>query len=258
VVVIEPGTGVWRITVAPKRQLAHPEEMLVNLSSDGATLRGEISSPRMGTIAIWKGAVHGDTLTWTTPVRFGVAIDLEFSLQVQGDTLSGECRSGSYGTSIVSGVRVPASQWKPGKAPHLHRSAVRLPDGTNLTAVSYDAADPYGRDELPAFGLYLDPCWAPPWPHRHLEWPDFGVPADVEPVANDLQDLLDRARQGQRVEIGCLGGHGRTGTALAWLAVLTGEPPDTAVSWVRANYCAWAVETSEQERFVANRLGPMR
>ena len=51
-----------------------------------------------------------------------------------------------------------------------------------------------------------------------------------------LADLLDRARHGQRVELGCLGGHGRTGTALAWLAVLAGELPDRAVSWVRKNF----------------------
>jgi hypothetical protein len=35
-----------------------------------------------------------------------------------------------------------------------------------------------------------------------------------------LELLLDRARAGQRVEIGCYGGHGRTGTALACLAIL--------------------------------------
>jgi hypothetical protein len=59
--------------------------------------------------------------------------------------------------------------------------------------------------------------------------------------------LLERARLGERVEVGCLGGHGRTGTALACLAILTGHPPGEAVAWVRANYCADAVETAEQE-----------
>ena len=61
---------------------------------------------------------------------------------------------------------------------------------------------------------------------------------------------LDRARGGELVEIGCLGGHGRTGTALACLAILTGIPADEAVPWVRANYCARGVETIEQEAFV--------
>lgn len=54
------------------------------------------------------------------------------------------------------------------------------------------------------------------------------------------------------VEIGCLGGHGRTGTGLACLAVLVGAPRDPAVSWVRENYCSLAVETSVQEDLVRN------
>ena len=65
-----------------------------------------------------------------------------------------------------------------------------------------------------------------------------------------LERLLARARSGDLVEVGCLGGHGRTGTALACLAVLTGAPPDGAVDWVRANYCPDAVETAEQRAFV--------
>jgi hypothetical protein len=135
---------------------------------------------------------------------------------------------------------------------HRHRSIVVLPDGTEVTAVSFDAGDPYARDRPPDFGTYLDPRWQPPWPHEHLDWPDFGVPADPAPVLAALRALLERARAGQRVEVGCLGGHGRTGTALACLAVLCGQPSGEAVTWVRARYCAEAVETGEQEGFVVS------
>ncbi|MBO0701496.1 MAG: hypothetical protein J2P38_01090 [Candidatus Dormibacteraeota bacterium] len=62
---------------------------------------------------------------------------------------------------------------------------------------------------------------------------------------------LIRARAGQLVEIGCGGGHGRTGTALACLAVLSGLPRTQAVGWVRRAYCTEAIETPEQEAFVA-------
>jgi protein-tyrosine phosphatase len=91
----------------------------------------------------------------------------------------------------------------------------------------------------------------PPWPHAHLNWPDYSVPADPDALRSALVDLLDRARTGAAVEVGCLGGHGRTGTALACLAVLTGAPASEAVAWVRANYCEKAVETDDQARFVA-------
>lgn len=138
---------------------------------------------------------------------------------------------------------------------HVHRTVVVLPDGTEVTAVSYDSRDPYARDEAPDFGLYLDPQWDPPWPHDHIDWPDFGVPPDSAAVASTLRSLLERARGGERLELGCLGGHGRTGTALACLAVQCGLPPSDAVTWVRANYCSKAVESGQQEAFVNGFFG---
>lgn len=135
---------------------------------------------------------------------------------------------------------------------HRHRTLVVLPDGTEVVAASFDAADPYTRDQAPEYGLYLDYRWQPPWPHERLDWPDFGVPDDPVGLARVLLSVLDRARRGQRVEIGCLGGHGRTGTALACLAVLAGHPASDAVAWVRDHYCPKAVETDEQAAFVAS------
>jgi protein-tyrosine phosphatase len=53
-----------------------------------------------------------------------------------------------------------------------------------------------------------------------------------------------------RVEIACGGGRGRTGTALACLAVLDGVPPEEAVDFVRRHYDGHAVETPWQRRYV--------
>lgn len=137
---------------------------------------------------------------------------------------------------------------------HVHHSAITLPDGTSVTGVSFDFADPYSRSRPPDFGLYFDRQWAPPWSHDHFPWPDFGVPDDPDAFISALHAALGLARAGQLVEIGCLGGHGRTGTALACLAVLTGTARDDAVEWVHVSYCADAVETREQEDFI-QRLG---
>lgn len=133
---------------------------------------------------------------------------------------------------------------------HQHREAVALPDGTEITAVSFDPRDPYARTREPDYGLYLDHRWQPPWSHHQFDWPDFGVPDDLSPVLAAFRSVLERARGGQQVEVGCLGGHGRTGTALACLAVLVGQDPAEAVAWVRANYCPNAIETRAQEEFV--------
>lgn len=139
---------------------------------------------------------------------------------------------------------------------HRHLDLVVLPDGTRLTAASFDRVAPYSRARDPDYGLYLDSRWQPPWDHDRLDWPDFGVPASPEAVAEALKGLLERARSGQDVEVGCLGGHGRTGTALACLAVLAGHPASGAVAWVRSSYCAKAVETPAQEAFIAGLFNP--
>jgi hypothetical protein len=133
---------------------------------------------------------------------------------------------------------------------HRHLSTVSLPDGTEVIAASYDPGDPYARERVPDYGLYFDPIWQPPWPYDHLDWPDGGVPVEPAKFVGALSTVLARAQAGQKVEIGCLGGHGRTGTALAGLAVICGSPPGQAVAWVRANYCPSAVETIQQESFV--------
>jgi protein-tyrosine phosphatase len=136
---------------------------------------------------------------------------------------------------------------------HVHRTRIALADGTEVTGVTFVADAPYDRDAPSSYGLYLDERWQqPPWPHERLDWPDFGVPADPDRLRTALADLLDRARRGEVVEIGCLGGHGRTGTALACLAVLAGTPADDAVAWVRSTYCDKAVETDAQEQLVAS------
>jgi protein-tyrosine phosphatase len=132
----------------------------------------------------------------------------------------------------------------------VHRTRVCFEDGTAVTAVSFSADDSYRREAVPSFGLYLDERWNPPWPHSHIAWPDLGLPADVDALRDALRGVVVRAKEGGSVEIGCLGGHGRTGTALACLAVLTGTPPAEAIDWVRANYCREAIETDEQEALV--------
>jgi protein-tyrosine phosphatase len=65
-----------------------------------------------------------------------------------------------------------------------------------------------------------------------------------------IESAFERARRGDLVEVGCLGGIGRTGTVLACMAVLSGVPREDAVAWVRASYDERAVETREQEGWV--------
>jgi hypothetical protein len=90
----------------------------------------------------------------------------------------------------------------------------------------------------------------PPWPTRRVRWPDFWIPLDRADALAALTEALDRARAGERVEVACHGGIGRTGTALAALAVLDGLPAADAVRWVRERYHPRAVETPWQRRWL--------
>lgn len=131
---------------------------------------------------------------------------------------------------------------------HRHCDPVPMPDGTVIWGAAFPSRG-YARDQLPDFGLYLDPLWKPPWPHAYVAWPDFGLPDDSSDFRLAIDDLHQRAMLGQSVEVGCLGGHGRTGTALGCIAVLAGLDEDP-VHWVRARYCHLAVETDEQADLV--------
>jgi len=125
---------------------------------------------------------------------------------------------------------------------------VVFPDGTRVRASPL--AERREDDPERTFGLYLDAHWAPTWPAALVDWPDFGVPANPDVAADQIADAFRRAQDGL-VEVGCIGGKGRTGTALACMAVLAGVPGEDAVAWVRDVYRPEAVETAEQEAWVA-------
>lgn len=128
------------------------------------------------------------------------------------------------------------------------RLLVRFPDGTTVRALPLARRDI--DDEWRDYGLYCDAAWAPSWPAEIIDWPDFGVPADSVVAAEQIRRVFSRAQEGQRIEIGCLAGLGRTGTVLACMAVLAGISAEDAVGWVREIYDPDAVETPEQERWV--------
>jgi hypothetical protein len=127
---------------------------------------------------------------------------------------------------------------------------LRLPSGRLVRGRGLRRPLPGGV--LPDFGLYLLGEPPPPvdWESLWLRWPDFRLPADRAAAAPALAAAWQRAAT-ERVEVACAGGHGRTGTALACLAVLDGVPASAAVAFVREHYSRHAVETPGQRRYVA-------
>ncbi|WP_077041824.1 protein-tyrosine phosphatase family protein [Rhodococcus sp. MTM3W5.2] len=109
----------------------------------------------------------------------------------------------------------------------------------------------------PEFGLYLlgSPPPAHEWESRWVRWPDFRLPSDRADARDAMREAWERART-QRVEVACGGGRGRTGTALACIAVLDGVPAAEAVAFVRRHFDSHAVETPWQRRYVARFTTP--
>jgi hypothetical protein len=135
-------------------------------------------------------------------------------------------------------------------------ATVQFPDGTTVEAVGIQERRPDkpGRD----YGFYLDARWRPTWNADVIDWEDFGLPADAEATAEAIGKAFSRAKQGERVEVGCIGGLGRTGTVLACMAILAGIAPGHAVQWVRDHYESAAGEPPEQEDWVLWFAGHVR
>jgi hypothetical protein len=140
-------------------------------------------------------------------------------------------------------VCVPTA-WRLGDAGVLRLPSGRLVRGRRLQR-------PFPAGPPPQFALYLLARQPPTvsWEVRWIRWPDFWLPSDPGAAARALHEAWERA-EAERVEIACAGGRGRTGTALACLAVLDGLPGREAIAYVRRHYEPRSVETPWQRRFV--------
>ena len=135
--------------------------------------------------------------------------------------------------------------WEPGQEGVLELPSGRLIRGRGLIR-------PLPAGPRPDFGLYLLGKRPAPaaWESRWVRWLDLRLPADDADTLGALTEAWRRAGT-ERVEVACWAGRGRTGTALACIAVLDGVPPAEAVAFVRARYRRGAVETPWQRKYVA-------
>tara|TARA_R100000306_G_C4357661_1_gene133629 strand:+ start:180 stop:947 length:768 start_codon:yes stop_codon:yes gene_type:complete len=87
----------------------------------------------------------------------------------------------------------------------------------------------------------------PETPTIFLDWPDMGVLEieDLKPVVAYLTSVIDTG-----VEVGCMGGHGRTGTLMALIMVQLGCKAEEAIKTIRQDYCDRAIETKKQENLI--------
>jgi hypothetical protein len=126
----------------------------------------------------------------------------------------------------------------------------------------------------PDYGCYMDNQWQPKnsiWltpnapidtdlfatceiqsviPSMYIKWPDMGV-IPIKDYSEVIVWCMTRVMEiDAKLEIGCYGGHGRTGTVLAGLLVYNGMDGHDAIKEVRTRYCDRAIESKSQEDLI--------
>jgi protein-tyrosine phosphatase len=122
--------------------------------------------------------------------------------------------------------------------------------------------DGKGTKPKPDFGIYLCEAWRDrlsdvwtngvradvprAYPAIVVSWPDYGTIGD-ELYERIVHIAYSKIRHGKRLDIGCHGGHGRTGVLLAGLIVAIERlPGNMAISEAKRRYCKKAIETMAQ------------
>lgn len=96
--------------------------------------------------------------------------------------------------------------------------------------------------------------WEQPWyestgqRHIRLLIKDMSVPEDTDDFTACIEYISDKLKQGKKIHVGCAAGHGRTGLFLVALVQYNmGENLEqSAIDYVRENYCKKAVESTLQ------------
>lgn len=90
-----------------------------------------------------------------------------------------------------------------------------------------------------------------------ISWPDRGVPTFGGEFWDDLVDILDKESVKRPINVlfFCMGGHGRTGSALSIMCSLMDLSVGDPIQWVRDNYCREAVESVAQKTYIEEVTG---
>lgn len=87
-----------------------------------------------------------------------------------------------------------------------------------------------------------------------IAWRDYSVPKSL--TLEDWKAIVKEIRERKEALVFCMGGHGRTGTLGAILAIFFQIcKPEEGIAYVRKNYCKSAVESMEQVKYIESLFG---
>lgn len=84
---------------------------------------------------------------------------------------------------------------------------------------------------------------------------DMCAPKDAKQFRKMIDWCAGQLDDGKKIHIGCIGGHGRTGTFLAALVSLYEDLTDDPIAYVRKEHCKKAVESKSQIKFLMRHFG---
>lgn len=96
-----------------------------------------------------------------------------------------------------------------------------------------------------------------PWNEgEYIRFPitDGQPPSNHEEFKKLIHWMARALRRGKTIHVGCIGGHGRTGTVLTALYAHMTKDPE-AIQYVREHYCKKVVESEAQVRFLMKHWG---
>jgi hypothetical protein len=93
--------GTWNVTM---NSPMGAQSMTLTLATNGSELSGKLAGPQ-GEMEFTGGTVDGDNLAWTVSIDQPMKMDIATTATVDGDTLTGESKLGSFGTAQLSGTR---------------------------------------------------------------------------------------------------------------------------------------------------------
>jgi hypothetical protein len=93
--------GTWNVTL---QSPMGSQEGTLTLATDGDALTGTMSGPQ-GAMDIEDGQVGDGSYSWKVNITSPMAITIESTATVDGDTITGESKLGAFGTATFTGTR---------------------------------------------------------------------------------------------------------------------------------------------------------
>ena len=93
--------GTWNVTL---QSPMGSQEGTLTLATDGDALTGTMSGPQ-GAMDIEDGQVGDGSYSWKVYITSPMAITIESTATVDGDTITGESKLGAFGTATFTGTR---------------------------------------------------------------------------------------------------------------------------------------------------------